>query len=321
MTPEQIQQKIFYGYAKAALKLGATFNIYRSSTPITPIASGNLIGTTQMTASQTWDYMKANRYGNAVWNACLNAQSVDSPDSCRVGDYLSPTIGSDAGYYASAVSIVNGGTGYAIGDIVILGGSEGYIFTQYINLVVTSISGEGVITGLAITQAGQYSSPLPPNPFHEYYTSGSGMCATFNIAWSTTGIIDDNSIYFVMALQFDMPPQVVKCNNVLSIIRPSQNTGGGYQGYAAYTPETSETVMTAMPASVLRMGGGDLSPIDLPTDAREPKWLILMPNLGNVIVRIGDIIIDNINENYVVTENELTELGWRIGALQVVNSR
>ena len=79
--------------------------------------------------------------------------------------------------------------------------------------------------------------------------------------------------------------------------------------------------MTDMPASVLKVGRGMAADTKLPTDSREPMWTILMPNLGGVIIRIGDIITDNINEEYAVSENELTDLGWRITAMQVVNAR
>ena len=230
MTPEQIHQKILYGYAKAGLKLGASFNIYRSATSLNPISSGNLIGTTQMVASVDWTFMKASKYGNAVFFACMDAQSANAPLSVEVGDYLVPTQGAD-------------------------------------------------------------------------------------------NVISDNHTYFVQSLQFDLPPIVVQCDQQLNVIRPSQNTAVGYDGYAGYTAATSITIATGMPASVLRSGKGQNAAPQLPTDAREPMWIVLMPQLGNTIFRIGDIIIDEINQEYVITENELTELGWRIMAQQVVNSR
>ncbi len=317
MTPEQIQQKIFYGYAKAAFKLGATFDIYRSSTPIFPIQSGNLISQTQMTVSQTWDYMRANRYGNAVWNACLDAQSADAPNACRVGDYLTPTTGSDVTFYAAGVTIANGGSGYAIGDVIFLGNIANSVI-----LTVLTVSTGGVITSAAITQKGIYTTPLPTNPIIPYWSPETGQNATFNITWTQVGGIDDNSIYFVMVLQFDMPPQVVKCNRTISVIRPSQTTGPGYVGYEGYQPSTSITIMSGMPASVLKRGTtGKVADTKLPTDTNEPIWEILIPNLGGVLLRVDDIIIDDINEEYVVSVQELTELGWRIEALQVVNSR
>lgn len=226
MTPEQIQQKIFFGYAKAAYKLGASFNLYRSTVPLDPIDPDNLIGVVQMTTSVSWDYMKASKYGNSVFNACLDAQSSSAPLNCTVGDYLVPFDGSE-----------------------------------------------------------------------------------------------DQRTYFVQSLQFDLPPQVVQCNRTIGVIRPSQDTGAGFIGYAGYTPSESETVMTGMPASVLKEGRGESAPSKLPTDGRQPTWTIYLPNLGGVILRVGDIVIDELEQNYQIYSNELSDLGWRLSATQVLNTR
>lgn len=229
MNAEQIHQKILFGYYKAAAKLGAYFNLYRSATPITPIQIGNLIGGIRMTQNTSWDYMKGSSYGKSQYNACIDARSSNSPYSARVGDYLVPATDPDS------------------------------------------------------------------------------------------GIIDNNTTYFLQQLEFDQPPQVIECNNSISIMRPAQTSGAGNVGYVGYTAATSTAVMTTMPASVLLESRGENAATKLPTDTREPTWIILIPNLGNVTVRIGDIVIDNTNQNYVIYNNELTDLGWRIRAMQVVN--
>jgi hypothetical protein len=227
----RVQNRIDYGYAKCATKIGSDFKHYRSSTPINPIALGNLLGTIKASTNVTWDYMKSNRYGNSVFNIIIDAQYVTSPQSARVGDY---------------------------------------------------------IVGIA----------------------------------DTHGNILDKSTYFISALQYLLPPKAVQCNNTINIIRPTQNTGAGNVGYSGYTinPFNSTTIMTAMPASVLIQGRSD-NDTKLPTDTNEPSWIVLIPNLGNVEIRIDDIIIDNSNQNYVITNNELTDFGWRLNAKQIVNSR
>ena len=318
MTPEQIQQKIFFGYAKAASKLGAMYNLYRSSTPINPIQSGNLVGQVRMSPSVSWDYMKALDYGKAAFNACLDAQSSSSPLNCRVGDYLVPVADTAAQYNAASISIVSGGSNYAVGDYVMLSGGTP---VQYVVLSVVTVNGSGAITSATIYQAGNYNYPVPSNPLGQYYTTGNGNGATFNVIWSGGGIIDDNNTYYVQSLQFNLPPRVVICNRTISIIRPSQQTGPGYVGYQGYTPGTSINIMTGMPASVLKGGRGENAPTNLPTDTREPMWPILMPNLGNVTLRTDDIVIDDLNQEYVISVAEATLLGWRIDAIQVVNSR
>lgn len=230
MNGVQIFQKILYGYAKAAQHLGAPFQLYRSATPLTPIQSGNLIGTILADTNTSWEYMKANFYGNAVWNLLVDAQHSSGTIAARVGDYL-----------------------------------------------------VGVTDGSSL-------------PF-------------------------DNSTYFVQVLDFDLPPKAVKCNQVISMIRPTAPVGPGNQGYASYTPATATPIMTSMPAAVLIDGRGSDAKTKLPTDTRNPSWLVLLPNLGNVTVRVGDIIIDNLNQNYVVKDNELTELGWRLRTEQTFNYR
>jgi hypothetical protein len=133
------------------------------------------------------------------------------------------------------------------------------------------------------------------------------------------GLPYDNSTYYVQVLDFDLPPKAVKCNQVINLIRPAQTNGPGNLGYVGYTPATSTTIMTAMPASVLIDSRGSEAKTKLPTDTRNPSWMILLPNLGNVAIRVGDIVLDNRNQSYVVRDNELTELGWRLRAEQVVN--
>jgi hypothetical protein len=173
--------------------------------------------------------MKAGTYGQPQYNACIDAQRSNSPNSARVGDYLIPAVDPDS------------------------------------------------------------------------------------------GVIENNTTYFMQSLEFDMPPRVVECNNIISIIRPAQATGPGNVGYVGYVPTTSTVVITAMPASVLLDSRGENSKTKLPSDTREPNWIILIPNLGGVQVRIGDMVIDGANQNYVIFNNELTDLGWRIRAMQTVN--
>lgn len=126
--------------------------------------------------------------------------------------------------------------------------------------------------------------------------------------------------FYIFSLEPDLPPQGVQCNRTISIIRPTQSVGPGLQPYGAYTPATSTTIMSLMPASVLLLGRGNASDLKLPTDAKQPSWRIMVPNIGHVNVEVGDFIIDDVNQFYVVNDNEETEFGWRLTATQVVNS-
>lgn len=232
MDGSLIQNRVSFGYAKAASILGSPFNLYRSATPINPIAAGNLITQVKASTNITWEYMKGNKYGNALYQIIIDAQYSTSPNSVVLGDY---------------------------------------------------------IVGIA----------------------------------DANGHILDNHTYFIVSLEYLLPPQAIQCNSIISVTRPSQTTGAGNVGYSGYTvnPVNSQAVMTAMPASVLIESRGEKSPTDLPTDTKEPNWLVLLPNIGNVKIRVDDIIFDANNQSFVVTNNELTEFGWRLQAQQVINAR
>lgn len=75
-----VQDKIYYGYAQAALRLGLTFDVYRSVTPIDPIVPVNVVANVFSSFNVSWDYMKANRYGNAVFQAVVDGRVVQLYD-------------------------------------------------------------------------------------------------------------------------------------------------------------------------------------------------------------------------------------------------
>ena len=253
-----VQQKIQYGYAKCATKIGAPFLIYRSKNPINPIVTNNIIGVLPCSANSSWEYMTTQKFGKVIWNMIIDTQ-LNSPVHAQVGDYLVPTPG-----------------------------------------FFSDNSGLNDYQNLAYNQAGALSTDV-----QGFYS----------------GFTEDINMYYIAATQFLQPIMGVQTNRVINIIRPTQTIGAGYQGYAEYLPATSTTIMSGMPASILESGNAGGADTKLPTDSKDPRWSILIPNLGNVIVRVDDIIIDDLNQEYVVTDNELTVLGWRILAEQVVNSR
>ncbi len=63
----RVQNRIYYGYGKASLKLGVTHSIYRSADGITPIQSGNLLGTQLISIDDNLKYNKARNYGDNEW--------------------------------------------------------------------------------------------------------------------------------------------------------------------------------------------------------------------------------------------------------------
>ena len=78
---------------------------------------------------------------------------------------------------AFSVAIATAGTGYTAGNTLSVVGGIGQIATE---LTVSTVNGTGGITGVTITNAGQYDD-TPANPVS--VTGGSGSAATFNITF------------------------------------------------------------------------------------------------------------------------------------------
>lgn len=214
-----IQNKIYYGYGKAAIRLGLTFNVYHSISPLNPIALPNLLGTIQSSFNQNWAYDKANKYGNNVWQMVADGRAAPDAIGFVVGDYL---------------------TG----------------FDQ-----------------------------------------------------------DGNDLYyFVIGKQSLMPILAVSCNAFVQIERATQDLSPGFNGgYSGYLPGTSTVLATNLPVSILNSNIGRDNQMKMPTDTLLPRWVMLMPNLGGVIFKNRDIVIDGKGTRYVLASAELTDLGWRCG--------
>lgn len=87
-----VQDKVYYGYAQSAIRLGTSFDVYRAPNPIVPIQQQNFVQSVLSSFNQTWDYMKANKYGNALWQAVVDGRIVQE------GDYL---VGTQDRYLAT----------------------------------------------------------------------------------------------------------------------------------------------------------------------------------------------------------------------------
>lgn len=267
MDGGNLQQKIQYGYAKCATKVGAPFFVFRSKSSINPLNPNNCVGILPSSANVSWDYMKQQRYGSAVWNLIIETRKTQSLFALP-GDFLVPTIG------------------YTFN----LGGLNNY-----------------------------RSSVLATNDFYLPPNVSSALGSQLDIY--SDGFIEDYHLYYLVANEFLLPPLGVNCNRTIKIIRATQGIGAGFQGYAEYLTETSLIIVEGMPASILEMGNAGVPPTKLPTEEKQPRWIVLLPDLGGAIIRVDDIIIDDLNQEYVITDNEKTFLGWRLLADQVVNSR
>lgn len=91
---------------------------------------------------------------------------------------------------ANAITIVSGGDGYVVNDILNL--------PNGIALQVTA-SASGVVTGVQYLSAGSASGSLPANPLAPVSSSGSGFGATFSFTWrvSSASVVSPGSGYTI----------------------------------------------------------------------------------------------------------------------------
>lgn len=96
MDAATLQNRIYKGYGKAALRIGPVYSLYRPSSANNPIIAGNLV-TSSLNASfnaQDMTYGKPNVYGKALWYALVDGTQT------KVGDYL---VGADKTVFIAAM--------------------------------------------------------------------------------------------------------------------------------------------------------------------------------------------------------------------------
>ncbi|MDF7789585.1 hypothetical protein CG435_10800 [Pantoea ananatis] len=129
----------------------------------------------------------------------------------------------------------------------------------------------------------------------------------------------EDGTFFVAAMQTTLPIYCVQTNRIISVLRTQQQSGsGGVQGYGGTTAANEVALMSGWPASILQGTKGEKSPVSLPADAKTPWYVILFPSFTGIILRTSDIITDDIGRRYVISSAELTDMGWRITAMQAL---
>jgi hypothetical protein len=123
--------------------------------------------------------------------------------------------------------------------------------------------------------------------------------------------------FFVVAMQPLLPILVVECNRVISMARPKPQSGSGAQPYSGMTTANEIKYAIGVPCSILQGTKGEKNETALAGDTRTPWWTVLLPaSVG--AVEYGDLIIDDLNNRYVVSSAESTALGWRLNVAMAV---
>jgi hypothetical protein len=130
-------------------------------------------------------------------------------------------------------------------------------------------------------------------------------------------LIGAQQTFYIAAMQPLLPILAVQCNTTISVTRPQLQTNvGGITDYEGTTAANETPLMTGFPASVLQGSKGEKGEVVLPGDVRNAWWIVLFPYAG-VTLRAGDIIYDSpLNRRYIISSAELTDLGYRLTAIQ-----
>lgn len=131
-------------------------------------------------------------------------------------------------------------------------------------------------------------------------------------------VVAGDGTYFVAAQQQALPILVVSCNAVADFLRPQVQTAVGALNYGGNIDSTETMLMEQWPCSILQGGRGEKYDATLPGDTKSPQWSVLVPKFDGVVIRVADIIKDNLGRRYIVSGAELTDLGWRLNTQQVV---
>ena len=82
MDGVKIQQKVWWGYGKAASKIGLNYKVYRSSDGIDPLDISNYLYDLPLSTTQIWSYKSPNKYAMNSWMMVVDGNQVEA------GDYL-----------------------------------------------------------------------------------------------------------------------------------------------------------------------------------------------------------------------------------------
>lgn len=131
-------------------------------------------------------------------------------------------------------------------------------------------------------------------------------------------MVSTGGTFFVAAMPLLQPVLCVRTERLVSIRRTAQaGSDSGLQDYSGTTAASEKLMMSGWPASILLSRGGEHSPLKLPGETRSAWHNILMPAFRGLSLHAGDFVTDEAGQRYVVSGTELTDMGWRLTALQV----
>lgn len=193
-------------------------------------------------------------------------------------------------------------------------------FTLYRPASASSVIASGNIVSVAgVPQTAFYALFSVDGKFNKPNKPGNPLWQSFHdcsVARVGDYLVSATQTFFIAQQAPMLPPLAVECNLTLTITRPTMAEGVGALGYHGDVPTTDPVLMSGWPASVL-LGNSDKNDAKLPLDVKRPGWKIMLPAWPGVTLRTSDQITDDLGRRYGIDAAELTDMGWRITAVQL----
>jgi hypothetical protein len=152
-----------------------------ASSSLTTDASGQVvIGYTGTNTGRDTLTVRSAGCATYVSNAAMSILVASQSLSIVAPNALSQVPFGASGTLSAGAAIAAGGSGYAVGDVMTVQGGTAGINAQ---ITVTQVSASGAVTGIQVTNAGNYSA-LPSSPAS--VTGGNGSGARFTILQNVT---------------------------------------------------------------------------------------------------------------------------------------
>ncbi|MDE8342955.1 MAG: hypothetical protein POG24_03960 [Acidocella sp.] len=119
--------------------------------------------------------------------------------------------------------------------------------------------------------------------------------------------------WLVACLQNMLPALCILTNMLITVTRPQSYVSIGLSAYGGGI--TGPATLESFPASLLH-ASGNRGAEAIEADAKISGAVVLLPQIVGFSPSRGDVITDSIARNYIVSQAELNELGWRLDVRQ-----
>ena len=133
-------------------------------------------------------------------------------------------------------------------------------------------------------------------------------------------IVGTDGTFFLASMESLTSVLVMKCNNVLTLSRPTFADAAGANAPWGDSVGTNEPILlTSWPAVTLIGGRAEGGAVDLPDDVRMSGWVVFLPLTPGIVIREADVLTDTNGLRRIVSGAEFTTRGWRLVTLQAAD--